>query len=990
MKQLYLYVFTIMTLIHTCTLFAKEKPDFSLRMKKVERWRDYFRADQDSTEKETDSVIVYDVDPTRAYLGLDSLNVKPISKVLNVTLHQMLKGNVAGVYVQETSGEPGTIQQNTLIRGVSHPVLTPYDVSKNKPLILLNGIPLIDDPTIMYDIQAYTVQPIGAATNLQSIIDIDNVKSIHILKDLSTTAIYGPRAANGVIYITTKEASAGQRKISVNSQYGFATPSNVSTINAEFEKNFRAPFYEKYAGLKQLAIYPSYLSDSSNVNYYGPSNWTDLYYKNTPVYTVNGSLEGGSNRANFRFFGNYMKDAAASDDTGLKRYQAAFYLNMLPMEWFTVSAMLQGTRLQRDRNKSIIERLAETGYIPDMTTPLSPNKQMYAYYLSEMDRSIDENYNTSLLGSLNLNFEILQNLNFSPKVLLDYNENVRNVFWPSTLMSSNNYVSNYFGFNQRIAFDNALTYKLDLENHSSVLFEGGFNYQSDTQKYNFIQGYKGQNDDIKVNQVEGNSQKAAYLIAQGFIPFYFQDRIDYRLASFYGRLTYSKSTQYELAALIRRDGSSAVQPSNRWFTSYAVNGRYDLNALVQSEGIQSLNLFASWGKLGNIPTNDTDAAGPQYSADLGWTGTNPVYSFNGLGTISRPYQSGWVGYDLPWSYTNMVNVGLDIALKSNVANARVEFYNKDTKDMTFSVPTVAESGYEYERLSGMSVNNKGVDLTLDFNLFQNRPLQWSSSLNIAYNTNELTALPNDLQSLVVGTNKLEVGNRIDQFWVFQNRGIYINDLDVPVRASDYKLMTYKGTAMKGGDPRWIDVDNNYEINDNDRILSGNYIPKYTGGFFNRLMYKNIDLNFLLYFNIKKDILNEQAAAFMDFGNRDEASGLSSVRDITFWEKNFDETMYPQYNPWSAVSPYQVGQDMFIEDGSFLKLKNVTLGYDFASLVKKNLPHFSRVYLYVTGTNLYTFTKYSGRDPELVNFYGHDAGLGLRFPKTYILGIKLDF
>ncbi|MBB2954274.1 SusC/RagA family TonB-linked outer membrane protein [Sphingobacterium sp. JUb56] len=968
---------------------SKAKP-FEVRKSHLHGWKQ----GKDSSLSDTlskDSIVYYSLDPARPFLGRDTVNLANIQNRPYLTLEQMLKGNIAGVYVQEPSGEPGTIKQNMMVRGLSRPILSAVDFNKSKPLVVLNGIPLIDDPSIIYDIQNYSIQPIGSATSLNSMFDLDNIESIHVLKDYSTLAIYGPRAVNGVIYITTKNAKAGQRKMSVNGHYGFAEPSGVSTINAEFEKTFREPFYRRYATLQQQSAYPAYLSDSSNVNFYGPSNWTDSYYQQKPIYAINGSLEGGSERANFRFFGNYKGDAGAADETSLKRYQAAFYLNMQPVTWLTISSMLQGTRLERGRNRSIIERLGETAFIPDLSTPIAPNKDMYGLYLNEYKKTIDDNVNSSLLGSFSLNFAILKNLNFSPKIHLDYNENVRNVFWPSTLMSGNNYVSNYFGYNERLVFDNLLNYKYEFDTEKSLLLEGGFNFQADAQKYNYIQGYKGPNDFIKVNVVEGNSDKSNYLKSVGFIPYYYQDRIEHRLASLYARATYEKKDEYQLSALIRHDGSSAIQPSNRWFTSYTASTAYNLNYLIKSDAFNFFKVLASWGRMGDVPTNDRDAAGPQYSSELGWKGNNNIFSYNGIGTISRPYQSGWIGYDLPWSYTDLFNAGFDIELQNKRISARVEYYNKNSKDVIFAVPTVAESGYQFERLSGMDINNQGIDLAVNFNYpSQNNGFSWNGSFNVSYNTNALKALPNGLQEVEIGTRKLEVGKRIDQFWLLQNKGIYQNDVDIPVDPKNYKILTYNGTTMKGGDPRWVDQNGDYDINNDDRNLMGNVIPKYTGGFYNRFAYRQIDFSFLLYFNLKKDILNAQAARYFDFANQDEAHDLSAVRDITYWEKNFDEKAYPMYNPWSPVAPYQAEQDMFMEDGSFLKLRNITLGYDFTKLAQANNIKFTKLYLYATASNLLTISKYSGRDPELVDFYGYDNGLGLRLPKTFVLGLKMDF
>lgn len=939
-----------------------------------------------------DVIVYYNVDPTKPYLGRDSLSLHRISNLPQITLAQYLKGHLAAVYNQETSAEPGTVQQANFIRGLNTPVFRADDHLKSRPLIVVDGIPLIDDHPMVYDVQDYYIQPIGTATSLQSILELDNIASIQVLKDYSTAGIYGPRAANGVILVTTKNARPGDRMISFNVYSGFADPNSVTSINADYEKRFRRPFYDRYANPQQAAAYPAYLSDSSNVNYYGPSNWTDLYYKLTPLISANGSLSGGGERSNFRVFAGHTKQAAAADDTDLKRYQAAFYINMQPNKWMTISSMLHMTRLDRNRNRSLQERFAENRFIPDMSTPLAPNKEMYGLFLKEYDKAFDKNINNSLLGKISVNIEIAKNLHFSPRFSIDYNENKRSVFWPSTIMNGSNYVSDYFGYNERMNFDNILHYDHQFSDKSNLLTELGLNYQTDAHKYNYAVGYKGPNDFIKVNIVEGDSKKTNYLRATGFIPYYFSDYLGQRLISFFGRSSYSKENHYRVSAMLRRDGSSMLQPKQRWFNSFNIDADYNLNQHIAADWLDHLNVFASYGRMGIIPDTDREAVGPHYNSTLGWEGNKTVFSYNGIGTINRPYYAGWVGYDIPWSYNNLINLGIDLSFVKKY-KLRAEYYERHMKNGSLTIPTVAESGYRYELINGMAVRNKGVDLTLEAQLKEagKHKLGWNAAFNIAYNTNALTALPNGLKEIVLGNRKLEVGKRIDQFWLFQNEGIYLEDIDVPVNPVNYKILTYKnGPALKAGDPRWKDLNNDYNIDDSDRQLMGNSMPKYIGGLYNQFTYAAFDISFQLYFHLDRWIINKNAARFYDFANTDESSSLESVRDITFWEKNFDEQRYPIYNPWSAVTPYQAEQDMFLEDGAFVKLRNVSIGYDFTNHVNRTKPIFNKCYGYIAGTNLFTLSKYTGRDPELADFNGYDTGLGLRFPRIFTLGIKLDF
>ncbi|MDR2272091.1 MAG: SusC/RagA family TonB-linked outer membrane protein [Sphingobacterium sp.] len=925
--------------------------------------------------------------PTVPPPGSDTVSVLELSKYPLVTLEQIMKGNISGLYVQEPSAEPGTVQQNMLVRGITRPVFTAKNFKENRPLIVVNGIQIIDETNLIYNIQNEETQPIGAATNIMSLFDLDNIATIEVLKDAGQIAKYGPRAVNGVVYITTKSAQAGDRKISINGYSGFAVPNNVTTVNAEFERNFRQPFYDKYAKAEQISAYPSYLSDSSNVNYYGPSNWVDQYYKLTPLYSINGALMGGTNRSNFRFFANHTQNASGADDTKFNRTYGGFSINMLPTTWFKVSGNIQIGRLARDRNRSLTERYTETKYTPDLSTPLAPNKSLYNVYLQNFDKlTLDNNYNTSVLASLGLDINMMPGLDLSSRIALDYNENRRDVFWPSTLMEGNNYTSNYLGYNERLSFDNNISYRKDL-NTGKLLFEAGLQVQADRQKYNYLQAYRGPNDYIKINRVEGDKNKAEYLVSIGFIPYLYGDKTIHHLINTYFRTSYEWNG-LELSGLLRRDGSSWQQLSERWYTSYAFNASYDLSDKIGSDKIDFLKLRASYGHLGNLPNSDTEAAGPQYSSALSWDKNTGIMSYSGIGTVSRPYAYGWVGYDVPWSFTDMFNIGFDLSMAKQFG-LHVDLYSKTTKNMLLPVPTVAESGYKFEYASGMDVQNSGVDLSLNYTMPRSAGgFSWNSSFNIAYNTNELKKLPNELDAIVVGKNKLEVGKRIDQYWLLQNKGIYQSDVEVPVRTGDNRIMTYNGTDMKGGDPRWVDQDGNFDINNEDRVLMGNIIPKWTGGFTNQFGYKNFDLSFLLYFNLGREIMNQQASKYYDFANVAESKNLYGVREITSWEKNFDDAAYPIYNPWSSVVPYQVEQDLFMENGSFVKLKNLSLGYDLTKVVRAK--KLNRLYVYVTGSNLLTITKYSGRDPELVNFYGYDTGAGIRYPKMYTLGVKLDF
>ncbi|WP_031289386.1 TonB-dependent receptor, partial [Sphingobacterium sp. IITKGP-BTPF85] len=230
----------------------------------------------------------------------DTINIRSVIPVPNLSLQQIVKGNLLGVYVQEPNGEPGT-EQSMIVQGASGVLFSKRDVYALQPAIYLNGVPMVQENPFAFDVQKYDYNRIGPATNLFSQIDISNIESIAVIKDPFELAKLGPNAVNGAIYVTTKKAKSGLREISLNSYFGYVTAPKVYTVNGVYENNFRKPFYEKYGNQERYDNYASYLRDSTNTAYFGPSNWNDKYYKNTPTYSADLGITGGNDRASFRF-----------------------------------------------------------------------------------------------------------------------------------------------------------------------------------------------------------------------------------------------------------------------------------------------------------------------------------------------------------------------------------------------------------------------------------------------------------------------------------------------------------------------------------------------------------------------------------------------------------------------------------------------------------------------------------------------------------------
>ncbi|WP_316794341.1 SusC/RagA family TonB-linked outer membrane protein [Pedobacter frigoris] len=923
------------------------------------------------------------------------LDPKKLSVFPAMSLQQYLKGESAGLYVQEPSGEPGTVQ-HMFIHGTSQPLLSARELFATQPLVVLDGVPLVGEHPFAFDIQQFKYDRIGPATNTLANINMANIKSIEVLKDLSSTAIYGPKGANGVILITTN-APGTKRRITFDSYVGLAQPNSVTTINGKFENDFRRQFYNKYTAngnYSENDVYPLYLSDSLNNAFYGASNWTDEYYKSEVVYGVNASISGGTERANFRFSLGTLRSGGVADDTGADRYDTRFIINMKPVSWFTVSAMVNANQVMRQRNRNVRDRLSQVNYIPDLSSPIAPNKDYYSSYLSEFNKGFDKNKTNIIEGYVKLGVN-LGKFNFISTLGLDYNEGTRDIFFARTLLQSTNYASNYYGYNQRATIDNVATYDYDLNEDHKFNFSAGSIIQYDKYRYSYAYAYKGSNDFIKLNLLESDPNNGNYLQPTVFrreLVYKFLDKTRNNQVSFYGKADYTYKEKYSFSAILRGDASSNQQPTNRWFYAPVFSAGWDIKKefLATNSTVSSLNLRASAGRMGRYENFDNYAQGPQYTAFIGFTGNLITPGYNGFAVLNRPYTAGSVGYDLKWAYTDQASLGINGSFLNDRITASVDAYFKEDKNMLLGVPSGAEYGYTSVIKNGMAIRNTGLDVAISANILPAEKLfSWNSSINLNFNQNKLTALPGGLNQLIIGDRLLKIGEAVDRYWVLTNEGIYNTDSEVPVNSGGYKL-SYNGIGLKAGDPRWKDLNGDGAINNEDRTLTGHALPLVSGGFNNDFSYKKWTLGLNFYFNLGRELVNQEMANRFDFVNREGQNNINSVREITFWEKRGDYSKYLLYNPWSSVAPYQANQDIFVENASFLKLRTLSLTYDLTEFFKKKAANVQKFQVYGSVHNVFTLTKYTGQDPELVSYTGYDTGYGMQIPRTFTLGVKMDF
>lgn len=946
----------------------------------------------------------------------DTVNIQRALQSPYISLQDMFKSGVPGVYVRQGNGEPGS-NQYMFVRGISSPIFSNKDISGNQPVVFINGIPLLTANSYLYNIKNTTLNPIGTNTNLLAGWNLSTIESLEVVKDPVKLAELGPLAANGAIVVKLKDSyRTGDKHLTLRASGGMQIATQeVNMTNAANEYNFRMKFADQTRNPEQRAAYlakmPQWLTDVRDANFYGTPGWSNDYYKKmSPNYNIGLTLGAGNDKsANYVFMFGYNGNDGMADDITFGKLNASFALNMMPVKGLWINLLINGARIDRTHNRNLRDRYAEMEYLPDLSTPISPTQSAYAAYLNEFDEfAKDDNMTNLLNGYLGMKYDH-EHIIASTRLQLDYNTDVARWFYPSTLMEGASFVSNYSGYNRRLRWASEGGYHRLFGKKHNVEFKLGAVVQMDVQHYNYTRAYDG-TDDTKPTTSSGGFRFMGRFV----------DKIENNLIDLSATLHYTYKKLVEASAVLRYDGASNITRDNRWLLSPAVSASWNIkdSFLNNASFLSSLNLRASWARLGHYLEENRFGAGPQFTGEeLTW-GKQPVTSsYYGYATLARPYRSGWIGYGISWPYSDKFDAELSMGLLRNRLRLSLSYYHNTDRDLITTVPVAQETGYKYEYKNGMDVRNTGVELGIAGEIFaQPNGFGWDASLSLATNKNELIALPDGWNEMSIGNRKLQVGRSIDEFWVLRNEGIYQSDEEVPT--VDGKKLSLDGIAFGKGDPRWVDVNGDNKITDADKVLKGHILPQLTGSFATTFKYKRFDLGFDLYFALGQDALNYRSSQRYDFLTLEDIPSLESVREIFFWQNTDDKDTYPIYNQMSGLRPYRADQDLFLENADFLKLRALTLGYTLplkqirerrAKAIeeameegetklkgkkkknsKKESYSIDAVRFYLTGSNLFTLTGFSGGDPDRIEMDGYYRGYGQWLTPAVTFGVNFSF
>ena len=883
----------------------------------------------------------------------------------NVTnFDQALSGRIAGVVVTTGDGSLGA-EANITIRGNNS--LT----QSNAPLYIIDGFP--------------------SEGSFAASINPADIESIDVLKDASATAIYGARGANGVIVINTKRGTEGKPTVNFSASFSMSHIANKVDLMDGYE--FVRLQEELVTETSMASTYYGYseeygrnltLEDYRNI----PGiDWQDELYRTAFQQNYNVSLSGG-NKEGLR----YNVGFSALDQDGIiirsnfQRYQGKANFTLPINKKLTLNV---NANYSRTATNGVNPTTAET-------TSSSSGWLMYSVWgyrpvTAPGQDILDSILDASIDGSNDYRFNPVKTAkNEYRKTLVDYlNSNIA-LTWKITpeltFKTTGGYVMNK---RRREEFNGTDTYtgypgspsgkgvngaiywtdQANWTNENTLNYKRRFgrNHNVDLMVGLSLQGQKNTYDGVSATQITSEELGIAGLHTGNYQSVQ-SNYFDWRMMSMFLRANYNFRYKYYLTFSFRADGSSKFPSDNRWgyFPSVGASWNFNReNLFKDSEWLNNGKLRFSWGLTGN---NRTQTPYDFYSQITVTPGSNNSfdYVFNG-DRVAGYYLSNMANEKLKWETTEQYNVGIDLGFFDDRLKVTADWYDKVTRDLLLYALLPASAGYEQGMLNIGSIRNRGFEFTLETVNIKTRNFQWSTSFNIAFNRNRILGLvdnQNTLQSSVSWETKFnsqfpyisQVGKPTGLMYGFIYEGTYKpEDFDEAGKLRD-GIPAYKGNTMQPGDLKYRDMNGDGVIDDYDRTIIGCGQPLHTGGFNNSLTWKNFDLNIFFSWSYGNDILNANRLVF-ESGWKAQTNQLAS-----FANRWTPENAYSDIPRTSATGSEEYSSRV-IEDGSFLRLKNVSLGYTIPSRSLRKAG-ISSMRVYVSADNIWTLTNYSGPDPEV--------------------------
>lgn len=873
---------------------------------------------------------------------------------------QVMQGRMPGVYVGAGAGTPGSAIRVS-IRGIGS--LS----GENEPLYVVDGIPLANHNAAMFNL--------GEGMNPLAELNPNDIESIEVLKDAAAAAIYGSRATNGVVIITTKSGKQGVSRLDVIANYG------VQTLPYRDKLKMADP--DLYVDVVNEAIY------NYNTQYgYQPgtgdfveyqtnpypglpqTDWLDQVLRAGITQNANLSFSSGTEKTKLYISAGYLDQEGVVKSNRFRKYNAKMNVQHNATSWLEIgtNSTFSFTRNERIPNGDIGSSimLRSMGQRP-YDRPYKPNGEYYTggteelvYHnnlqiLNEQDNQLD---NYRYLGNF------FADIKFTPYLRLKNSLGIDAVYTEDFTYYKEDHP---YGAGQgRILDERRVITNGLLENtlHFDKTFGdlavnalAGHSFQKVSTSTSFIDGRGFPSPSFDVISVASEIASASTGYGQ------------YALESYYARTNFNWADKYLLSLSIRADGSSKFSPENRWgsFPSASIGWNVSNESFWPMDRTD-LKIRGSFGTTGN-----QDGIGSYASQALMGGGAN----YNNLSGLSI---TTFGNPDLTWEAAEQFDAGIDLALLEGKINITADYFVKNTKNLLYSMPIHATSGFSSVTSNIGSMQNHGLEFLVNFS-HHIGPVTWTSDFNISFIRNKLTALLGD-EPLLIGANRtLQVGEEVGSFYMYRMLGIFQSDEEVPE--------PLYAQGVRAGDVHYEDVDGNGLINVDDRQIVGSSNPDFYGGWSNTFRYKNFDLSAFVTYAQGAEIYATWRITTDRLGSGKQ--GFRESEALNRWTGPGTSNEVPRAIFGSSYNLQNSSR--FLEDASYIRLRSVTLGYSLPKSVLEKL-HMARLRVYVQGDNVGLLTRYSGIDPEVSKNYDarymSDDNMNLPQPRTISFGINAGF
>lgn len=897
--------------------------------------------------------------------AIASVKVKDLENTATANFDQALAGRVSGLQVSSVDGTPGAAL-NIVIRGGNS------ITGDNSPLYVIDGIPLEDfDPAS---------------------ISTDDIASFDVLKDASATAIYGSRGANGIIIITTKGGrkdgkTAIELKISNSIQF---IPRKLEVLNP-----YQYVKYQEAAAFALDNYQPGRITDEFYNTWGNPenyrnmtgTNWQDEIFSIGSIDQYNLNFSGGNENTNFYYSSEYLDQKGTLINTGFKKIINNLRLNHTISKKTKFAGQLQyaysnrnGLNVSADRFSSVIrdaiifrpiEPINSDDLLPGGIDPNDPNQNNFFNPVKNLVNTDRQDRSDVIRGNANLIHNFSDEFTFNSTVNYQIDNRKTSIFFGKDTQQGTRGVNGINGSITQRQFQTLST--------SSTL---DFNKKIDKHKINALIGFELQDRTLTSSFLQ-NSQIPTDIfgidkLGLGIAPSIPQTlSTGNRLLSYFSRFEYNYNFRYYFKAIVRADGSSKFNKANRWGYFPSVSGAWRIDRedfAKELSYISQAKLRVGWGLSGNNRIGDFDSFSQlDINNDSGY-----VWG-SGQGFVPGAFQSNLGVPDLKWETTSQLNIGFDFGFFEDKLNGTVDFYNKNTSDLLLNAEVAPHTGFQRIQQNIGKVQNRGFEFNLNSKNIEKDNFSWTTSFNISFNKNKTLALNNGQTEILIdpqwssesGTEFqyiTRVGQPVGMIYGLQFDGIYqpedfIYDNALQMTRLKDGIPDNGALPVAPGSVKFVDQNGDGTINLLDRVIIGNTQPKHFGGLTNSFTIGNFDAQILLQWSYGFDVLNANRSVFtVPRARRD--SGFPEL--LNAWTPTNTDTNIntPVYQRVFGRAPEgNLIDDRYVEDGSFLRLSSVSLGYTFSEDIIKSL-HLKRLRLFLQGQNLYTWTNYRGYNPDV--------------------------